>query len=222
MVRPVCVIVGAGPGVGLAVARRFGREGMAIALLARSDDKVQRYAADLAQDGITAQGFAADADDLDQLAAVLQQVARELGPSNVLIYNAVAFTPGPVSTLSADHLLAGVRVSAAGALVAAQQVLPAMRAQGQGTILFTGGGAALSPIPGLISLSIGKSAIRMLAYGLAQELEGSGIRVGTVTIFGGVAPGTDFDPDKIAERYWAFHSQPGEGGTVEISYRGAQ
>lgn len=83
MVRPVCVIVGAGPGVGLAVARRFGREGMAIALLARSDDKVQRYAADLAQDGITAQGFAADADDLDQLAAVLQQVARELGPPNV-------------------------------------------------------------------------------------------------------------------------------------------
>lgn len=222
MAGSVCVIVGAGPGVGLAVARRFGREGMAIALLARSVDKVAGYAAELVRDGVTAQGFAADADDLDQLAAVLQQVARELGPPNVLIYNAVAFTPGPVSMLSADQLLAGVRVSAAGALVAVQQVLPAMRAQGQGTILFTGGGAALSPIPGLISLSIGKSAIRMLAYGLAQELKGSGIRVGTVTIFGGVAPGTDFDPDTIAERYWGFHSQTIEDGTVEISYRGAQ
>jgi NADP-dependent 3-hydroxy acid dehydrogenase YdfG len=138
----------------------------------------------------------------------------------VLIYNAVAASRGPLSTLAADTLLADLTVSAAGALVAVQAVLPAMRERGKGTIVFTGGGAAVTPLPNT-TLSIGKAALRMLALGLAQELEGSGLRVGTVTIYGGVAPGTPFDPDRIAEAYWAIHTGSAGSDGAEVSFRGA-
>ncbi len=220
--QPVCVVVGAGPGVGLAVARRFGREGFRVALLARSAETLERAQAELAQEGLVARSYPADAGDLAGLAAALAQVAVEIGPPAVLVYNAVAFTPGPLSTLSPAALLDGLRVSAAGALAAAQAVLPAMRAQGSGTLLFTGGGASAGPIPNLTSLSLGKAALRMLALGLAQELAGSDIRVGLITIYGGVAPGTPFDPDRIAAHYWAVHMRPTGSDEVEIHFRGEE
>ncbi|MBC8078317.1 MAG: SDR family NAD(P)-dependent oxidoreductase [Chloroflexales bacterium] len=204
----------------MAVARRFGRAGFQIALLARSSEQIQGYADDLARDGVGARGFAVDASSLDSLAATLAQVSSELGPPEVLVYNAVAFTVGSVSELSPEQLQVGFRVSAVGALVAAQQVLPAMRARQRGTIIFTGGSAAIFPVPDMITLSIGKAAIRMLAFGLAHELEGTGIRVGTVTIYGAVAAGTAFDPERIAGYYWDLHTRADGAGEVEISVRG--
>jgi NAD(P)-dependent dehydrogenase (short-subunit alcohol dehydrogenase family)/biotin operon repressor len=159
--------------------------------------------------------------DLDGLQRTLAEVTATQGAPSVLLYNAVAFTPGPISTISADALLDGVRTSAAGALVATQAVLPAMRERGQGSLLFTGGGAALYAIPNLATLSIGKAALRLLALGLAQELADSGINVGTVTIAGTVAPSTPFDPERIAELFWGLHSRPAGAGEVEIVVRGA-
>jgi short-subunit dehydrogenase len=94
-----------------------------------------------------------------------------------------------------------------------------MKARGHGTILFTGGGWALKPWDGAASPSIGKSGIRSLAYTLAQELGGSGIHVGTVTIAGQVATGTHFDPDKIAEAYLKLHRQPPGKFETEIIYQ---
>jgi short-subunit dehydrogenase len=222
MDQPVCVIVGAGPGVGVAVARRFGREGFRVALLARSTETLQRVEAELAQEGLTTRNYRADAGDLAELASVLAQVTAEMGPPVVLVYNAVAFTPGPLSKLNPTSLLDGLRVSAAGALAAAQAVLPAMHARGSGTLLFTGGGASAGPIPNLTSLSLGKAALRMLALGLAKELAGSGIRVGLITIYGEVAPGTPFDPERIAAHYWVAHTRPAGSDEVEIHFRGEE
>jgi NADP-dependent 3-hydroxy acid dehydrogenase YdfG len=220
MEQPICVIVGAGPGVGLAVARRFGREGFRVALLARSAETLQRAEAELAQAGLDVRTYQADAGDLAGLETALERVTAEMGPPTVLVYNAVAFTAGPLSTVSPAALLDGLRVSAAGALTAAQAVLPIMQAHGSGTLLFTGGGAGTGPIPNLTSLSLGKAALRMIVLGLAQELAGSNINVGLITIYGGVAPGTPFDPDRIAAHYWAAHTRPAGSGDVEIHFRG--
>ena len=214
----VCAIVGAGAGLGQALAARFGREGYQVALLARSATTLTRLKQSLAADGVTAETFAADASDYVQLSAALQQVADQLGAPDVLIYNAVGFTPGPLADATPAKLNADLTVSAVSALAAAQAVLPAMRAAGRGTLLFTGGGAALNVFPGVAGLSINKAATRMLALGLAQELAGSGVRVGTITIFGTIAPGTPFAPERIAEAYWDFHS--GSEATAEVNFRG--
>jgi len=94
-----------------------------------------------------------------------------------------------------------------------------MRASGKGTILFTGGGLALHPNPQVASLSVGKAAIRNLAYSLGAELELEGIQVATVTIAGYVKPGTHFDPDLIAETYWQLHTQKTGERQREIVYK---
>jgi short-subunit dehydrogenase len=113
--------------------------------------------------------------------------------------------------LDAEKLMQDFRVNVAGALVAAQQVIPHMKAQRQGTILFTGGGLALQPHPKYASIAVGKAGIRNLSFSLAAELESAGIHVATVTIAGIVRPGTALDPDRIAEEYWRLHVQsPGK------------
>jgi len=95
-----------------------------------------------------------------------------------------------------------------------------MIARGGGTLLFTGGGLALHPSPQAPSLSIGKAGLRALALMLAQELAPAGIRVGTVTIAGMVAPGTAFAPQRVAEAFMALHRGAPDPSTAEIVFRG--
>ena len=99
-----------------------------------------------------------------------------------------------------------------------------MRAAGRGTLLFTGGGLALYPEygAGVSSLAAGKAGLRAFAFALAKELAPEGIHVATVTIAGTVKPGTAFDPDRIAEEYWALHAQPADSWSVERVFDGKE
>ena len=169
-------------------------------------------------EGIDAEPFAADAADAGSLRAAFGGVRARLGDPTVLVYNAAMPAAGLPSALQPEDLVASLRVNVVGALVAAQQVIPAMRAAGKGTILFTGGGLALHPAAPYAALGIGKAAIRHLAFDLAQELEPEGIRVATVTVAGSVQPGSHFDPDTIAGSFWALHLQP-PPAEQEIVYR---
>jgi NAD(P)-dependent dehydrogenase (short-subunit alcohol dehydrogenase family) len=212
MSAPVCVVVGFGPGIGAAVARRFAEGGFEVLGLCRDP---ARHAA-LAGTGVTLR--AADAGDPASLASALPPDAA------VLVYNAYRasfVTPGPSALAPAD-LAADFAVNVTGALVAAQAVLPGMRAAGRGSILFTGGGLALDPTGWLpaASLAVGKAALRSLALTLHAELAPSGIHAGTVTIAGAVAPGTAFDPTRIAEAFWDLHVDPAGAFRPEIIFRG--
>ncbi|WP_158639240.1 SDR family NAD(P)-dependent oxidoreductase [Elioraea rosea] len=215
----VCAVLGAGPGVGLAVARRFAREGFAIGLAARSASRLEQEAAAL---GVPASVAGADLSDPEAVAAALGAIAAALGAPTVLVWNAAGVTPGPAMALSVEAFARDLALSVTGAFAAARAVYPAMRAAGGGTMLFTGGGLALNPGygAGVASLTAGKSALRGLVHALAGELDGEGIHVGTVTIAGTVAPGTAFDPERIAERFWALHAEPREGWTVEAVVSG--
>ncbi len=203
----------------MGVARVFGKEGYSLALLARNPSKLEDNAKSLKALGYSVYSFAADAGDELSLVQALTKIQSELGDPEVLIYNAAAFTFGKPSTLNFDALTSDFRVNVAGALVAVQQVLPAMKANRKGTILFTGGGLALNPFADVSSLAIGKAGIRSLAFSLAQELASSGIHVGTVTICGTVEPGTHFDPDAIAQSYLTLHKQPLTEFETEIIYK---
>lgn len=216
----LAVIVGMGPGVSAAVARRFGREGYAVAAVARRAEALNEQVAALVAAGVKARGYTADAADPASLGAALARAAADGGAPEVLVYNAAGVRYKPLAGLTAEELNADLRTSVGGALAAAQAVLPAMRAAGRGTLLFTGGGFAFEPMPALASLGAGKAALRNLAFSLHAELKDSGIHAATVTICGIVKAGTPFDPDKIAESYWALHAQAAGSFEREVQFRG--
>jgi len=96
----------------------------------------------------------------------------------------------------------------AAALAGARWALPSMRAAGEGTLLFTGGGIGLKPQAGLASASLGKAALRSLALSFAEELEPEGIHAAIVTVRGFVQAGTALSPEAVAECFWELHAQP--------------
>jgi NAD(P)-dependent dehydrogenase (short-subunit alcohol dehydrogenase family) len=207
MERPLAVIFGAGPGIGLAVAERFARGGHPVAVVARPDDPLERFQAALAAHGVPALALAADLarpDGLDPACAAIEQWR---GLPGVLVYNASGGAPGPLAQVPPEALQDGFRLSCGAALAAAQWALGGMRRAGRGTLLFTGGGLALAPKPGLAAASLGKAALRSLALALAGELAPEGIHAATVTIRGFVQPGTPLSPERVAEVFWELHGQ---------------
>ncbi|HXC17121.1 MAG TPA: SDR family NAD(P)-dependent oxidoreductase, partial [Holophagaceae bacterium] len=185
MSAPLTVIVGMGPGMGMALARRFGREGHRLGLLARRADTLQALVDQLKAEGLDAHGHAVDAGD----PAALKKTLGHADPE-VLIYNASIFREATPSQLDPEELVTEFRAMAAGFLASVQAVLPGMKKRDKGTILLTGGGSALTPFASGASLSVGKAAQRSLLLSLAQELGGTGIHAATVTICGMIQEGT--------------------------------
>jgi short-subunit dehydrogenase len=196
------LLIGAGPGLGAAIARRFAEGGYRVTLLARSTDALGKLAAELADTGANLDTISADASDPDGLGAGLAALYGQDGAPGLIIYNAVMGTPDQLLTSSVAHLQTAYAVDVIGAIVAAQVAAPAMRTAGFGTILVTGGGFADYPIPALATVSLGKAALRSAATMLGADLQEDGIRVATLTIAGQIAADTAFAPDRIAERYW--------------------
>lgn len=207
MTEKVMLIVGAGPGISLSTARRFGSEGFKVALIARSLKSLQQYEEDLKKEGIEAKGFPGDASSEESLKAAIDSVIKTYGNIDVLLYNAAILKPGKPTELSVDDLIYDFKVNVAGALTSVKEVVPQMV---NGTILLTGGGLALYPNADLASLSIGKSGIRSLAYSLHQELSPKGIYVGTITIKGFVQEGTYFSPENIANAFYSMYENQTE------------
>lgn len=214
--KPVCVVVGVGPGIGQAVAQRFAAAGHQVALVARRKDSLQPFVDSLTAAGHTARAFPADAEHAPSLKDALVAVEHDLGPIDVLVYNAAVLKPGGPLEVSIEQLVREFRVNVGGALVCAQHVAQGMRHRKKGTILFTGGGLALEPWSQMASLGIGKAGIRSLAKTLHQDLKGDGVRVATVTVAGLVKAGAGaLDPAAIAEVFFALHEQPAATGDVE-------
>jgi short-subunit dehydrogenase len=196
------LLVGAGPGLGLAVARRFAEGGYRVTLVARSADGLGRLAGSLADTGAQIDTVAADASDPESLGARIAELYREQDAPGLIVYNAVMGAPDQLMSSSVEHLQTAYTVDVISAIVVTQVAAPAMRAAGSGTIIVTGGGFADHPIPALATVSLGKAALRSAATMLGADLEPDGIRVATLTIAGQIVAGTPFDPDRIADRYW--------------------
>ncbi|NRQ33778.1 SDR family NAD(P)-dependent oxidoreductase [Nonomuraea sp. NN258] len=215
---PGVVIIGAGPGIGQAVARRFAKEGMPIALIARSEHTLRAAAESVGAGGVPVVTLAADSTDQDGLNRALDAATAAHGVPDVVVYNAAiiqADAPGELTVRAHQEAWA---VNVVGALNAAAHVAPAMAARGGGTFLITGG--MPEPKAGYVSLSLGKAGVRTLVTLLDQEYGPSGVHVASVTVAGPVAPGTGFDPDDIAEHYWRLHVQPRHAWTHEALHAG--
>lgn len=205
-------IVGAGAGLGQATARRFGRAGLSVALISRTRANVDRLAADLADGGVTARGYAADVQDRGALAAALEKAAVELGPIEVLQYSPVPrkdFLRGVLET-TVDELAAATEFSILAVATVVQQVLPGMRERGRGTILLVNGASAATPNGKVAGTSVAFAGESAYGAMLHDALASEGIHVGQLIIPGAIGGGDPlYAPVALAERLWAIHTSQG-------------
>ena len=150
----------------------------------------------------------ADVGDEAALRGALGALHGELGEATALVYNGSAYVEGSVTALPPERLRLALDVGVVGALVAAQETVPAMRAAGRGTVLLTGSIAADRASTSAAAVGVAKAALRSLARSLHKEVAGDGVRVTTVTIDGVLAGPSALDVDEIADLYWRLHSQP--------------
>jgi NADP-dependent 3-hydroxy acid dehydrogenase YdfG len=206
------VIVGAGPNLGAAVARRFGREGMPVGLISRDAAKLEALAGELATDGLRGAFRAADIRDAEGLSAAISALAGELGPVEVLEYSPLPARESmkPILETTVDDVRGPLEFSVLGAVAAATAVIGPMLERGSGTILFTTGGAAINPYP--LRAGVGISFAGEVAYArmLHDEVKDRGVHVAHTAIGGRIAPGADHEPDDIAEILWQQHRNRGE------------
>lgn len=210
-------IVGAGPGLGLAIARIFGKHNFAVALISRNQDHLGSLVEQLAQEGVVAAGFSADVRDRPALTKALSDAAARFGRIDVLEFSPVAKEPGGTSlvtpvNLTPEDVQPEIEAQLYGAITATRAVLPAMREAGVGTLLFTTGAGSVDPVPQVGNVNAAAAALRNWAINLNKELAGSGVyaaHVGIdVSIDVSVIPDFPTAPaSEIAAAYWELHNK---------------
>lgn len=227
MAKPVCVVIGVGPGNGAAIARKFATEGYAVALCARSVEKLAPLASELE----TAKAYAYDASDKDAAEKVFADIKAELGAVSVVAYNAGSGTWGSVDNVSIDDFENAWEVNTRGLLLAAKAALPQMRELGGGSMVITGATAAWRGGLQTTAFASAKAAQRSLAQSLAKQLGPEKIHVAYVILDGMVDLESTKQrmPDKpadfflraehVAEAFYYLATQPESAWTFEIDLR---
>jgi NAD(P)-dependent dehydrogenase (short-subunit alcohol dehydrogenase family) len=200
-------IVGAGPGLGSALARRFAEAGWSVALVAKRQNVLDAGLAELVGFGVNTCAAEADVVDRPALARAFASIENAVGVPDVVVYNASIYQGEAALELSDEALRFALDVHVVGALNTAQCAIAAMRRADHGVLVFTVNSLARSPEAMSAALSIGKGAQLNLALSLERELAGTPIHVGVVTVCGPIKAGTFYDPDRLANIYWELVTQ---------------
>jgi NADP-dependent 3-hydroxy acid dehydrogenase YdfG len=230
------LVAGAGPGLGLAIARRFGREGHPVALLSRNPRRHDGYLDSLRGDGITAIALAADLTRPEQVRAAVTATAERLGPVGVAYYGPGAADPAarprPILATRASDVSEAVRTFVGPALDLTGMLLPGMIERAGGTLLFVAGLGAVVPLPGLGALAVASAALRTYALTLNAALAGTGVYAGALVIGGliehgdihrhavaaagpaGAAALPTLDPATIADAAWQLATRRDQAETT--------
>ena len=218
MTQPVIVVVGAGPGLGAAVARRFGRSGHAVALVSRQEAQLKQLGTALQDEGITAGWTAVDVTDHEALHAAVTRFGEFSGRIDVLHFNPSAFREKDPLELTPAELLEDVGLGVGALLTALQAARPFMSAGAR--ITATGSRAADKPWNLAASLGVQKAGLRNLVRSVDARLSADGIRAVTVTVNGTLAAGTPFDPARVADAIHDAARQPEDAWQVEVTFDG--
>ncbi len=219
------MIVGVGPGLGAALARRFAHGGFGVALVARTPGYIEELARELSSLGGTAVAIAADASKPTEMQRAIAQAREKLGSIGVLLYNASASSGDGLAGTSPEQFTESWRIATLGAFVCAQEMAPAMSAAGSGAMIFTGATSSVRG-GGWLAFSSAKFALRGLVQSLARELWPQGVHVAHVVIDGliGDAGGEEteepmLDPDRMADVYFDLVQQDRAAWTLEMDLR---
>ncbi|MCO5102060.1 MAG: SDR family NAD(P)-dependent oxidoreductase [Burkholderiaceae bacterium] len=227
MNQQVCVVVGVGEGNGAALARAFHREGVTLALLARGTAFITSLAAELDN----ARAYACDVTDAAAVRDAFARIRSELGEPSSVVYNAGAGVWGDIESIDPEAFENAWRVNAYGALLVSQQVIPAMKAAGSGTIVFIGATASRRGGPRTAAFAPAKAAQRSLAESMARSLWPHGIHVALIAVDAIVdmprtrrsmpdKPDSFFlRPDDMAASAVWLSKQPRSAWTFEIDVR---
>ena len=218
------LVVGAGAGLSASLARALAKDGIRVALAARSTGDLEALTRDTG-----ALTFACDASKRAEVEKLFTDMEGACGAPDIVIYNASARARGPLVELDPDEVERALAISAFGGFLVAQQAARRMLAKRHGAILFTGASASVKGYAQSAPFAMGKFALRGLAQSMARELAPQGIHVAHVVIDGGIrsarrgehadAPDSLLDPDAIATTYLHLIHQPRSAWSWEIELR---
>lgn len=218
MTNPLLLVLGAGPGLGLAVARRFGRDGYDVALAGRSAESLAPLGTALEEAGVEVTLAPVDLTDPRAVTELVTRVGADAGRIDVLHFNPSAFRMKDPLQLSVDELLDDLRLGVAPLLPAVQAARPFLSAGGR--ILVTGSAAADRPWHEAASLGVQKAAVRNLVSSLDATLKPDGIRAVAVQVNGTLAVDGPFSPGPVADALHAAATRPDAGWTAHVAYDG--
>ena len=217
----LALIVGAGPGLSASLARLCAREGMRVALAARSIGKLSALAEETG-----ASVRACDASRREDVDALFDAVLDAEGIPDLVVYNPSARVRGAVADLDPEAVERAIAITAYGGFLVGRRAAIAMRERGSGSIQFTGASASVKGYPESGCFAMGKFALRGLAQSMARELAPKGVHVAHFVIDGGIesqvrVPDHDewLDPDAIAQTYLNVHRQHRSAWTWEVELR---
>jgi NAD(P)-dependent dehydrogenase (short-subunit alcohol dehydrogenase family) len=224
----IAVVVGAGPGLGRALCRRFAQGGLTVAAARRHRSELEPLAEE-----IGGRAYECDAADADSVTALFEAVQRDLGTPELVVFNAGAYRPGGILDIDPAEFERCCRVGCLGGLNVGQAALARMAPQGRGTLIFTGATASLRGGKGFANLAVPKFGLRALAQSMAREFAPHGIHVAHTLIDGQIenpARGEAYSeahrgadallkPEAIAEAYWQLYQQPRSAWTHELDLR---
>lgn len=234
---PSCLIVGAGDGVGSAIARAFARDGLAVCVTRRPRhlEQLEALATSIRAEGGQAHAFGVDARNEAEMIALVDRIEAEVGPLEVVVFNIGANVRFPVVETTAQVYSKVWEMAALSGFFTGREAARVMGPRGKGSILFTGATASTRGGAGFSAFAGAKAALRQLAQSLAREMGPQGIHVAHVVVDGmidgtfarSIAPDIQtlldgdaiLKPDEIAKNYVWLHNQQRSAWTFELDLR---
>ena len=235
--RGVCLVIGAGDGLGGAVARAFARAGHPVCITRRPRhvDALQALADDIGRDGGTAHAFGVDAREEAEMVALFDRIESEVGPIEAVVFNIGANVSFPLVGTTSRVFTKVWEMACFAGFLAAREAARVMAPRGRGSILFTGASASLRGREGFAAFASAKAGLRAVAQSAARELGPQGLHVAHVVIDGAVdgvftrsnrsdvggllAADRILKPDEIAQAFVWLHDQPRSAWTHELDLR---
>jgi NAD(P)-dependent dehydrogenase (short-subunit alcohol dehydrogenase family) len=227
MTKPVCAVVGVGPGNGAALAKRFAADGAAVALLARSKATTGELEKSLAG----SRAYECDVTDAQSVSRAFAAIRKDLGEVDVVVFNAGSGVWGTVEDIKPEDFEQAFRVNALGALLVCKEVIPAMKKAKKGSIVFIGATASRRGVAKTAAFAPAKAAQRSLAESMARHLWPLGVHVSIIIVDGVIAtprslklmadkpPWFFVQPDAIADTAFRLTQQNPGAWSFEVEAR---
>jgi NAD(P)-dependent dehydrogenase (short-subunit alcohol dehydrogenase family) len=237
--KGVCLVIGAGDGLGGAIARAFAADGHPVAVTrrARHLDQLEALAGEIRNGGVNAKAYGVDARSEEETAALFDRVERELGAIEVVVFNIGANVRFDIRETTARVFTKVWEMACFAGFLAGREAARVMVPRGRGSILFTGATASMRGREGYAAFASAKAGLRMLAQSMAREVGPQGIHVAHVICDGAIdgvftrerhspeeverllAEDRILKPADIAQSFLALHRQPRSAWSHEIDLR---
>ncbi len=232
----VALVVGAGPGLGASILKRFAREGfIACGVRRRHGDELETMCEEIRAQGGRAHGFEVDGRKEEEVAGLFDRVEAEIGPVDVAVFNPGANINIPIRDTDVRKFTKVWEMACFAGFLMGREAARRMVPRGRGTILFTGATASVRGGIGFAAFASAKHGLRALAQSMARELGPEGVHVAHIVIDGGIdgafirglmgdqlenrPPDSILAPEDIAETFWSIHAQPRSAWTFEADLR---